>query len=518
MLANYQYNLGHRWLEVSTIHGDQIALHFSKSYTVTYSELFTLSCRVAHLLKSKKVQKGSVVAIFNNKSTEGFASMLACLILGAPYVNIDTTSPAIRQHKMIQLCKPTLILSDKSEALSEVLDDECPTLIDYTSLSFQEELQTQANEWPQENNAVTGEDLAYLMFTSGSTGFPKAAMMSHANVLNFIQWSMSTFQTSPSDIFSNLNPMHFDNSVFDFYASVFTGASMIPVAPEQLKNPKACIDHLEDLQCSHWFSVPSLLVYSLRLRAMTSNSLPSLKNIIFGGEGFPKKYLRELFHLIGHRCELINVYGPTECTCICSSYPVSESDLDSDALLPLGRLAPNFSFEILTDHNLRAKTGERGELCLSGPNVGKGYAFAPEQTAAKFIANPFNIISHEVMYRSGDLVSCDNKSGLLHFHGRIDNQIKRMGYRIELEEIEIAAAALPCVHSCAATFRQSADGLGKIELYVVSNISDEIKLTDDLRLTLPPYMIPDNITFIDSIPLNSNGKIDRNTLVELKMS
>jgi D-alanine--poly(phosphoribitol) ligase subunit 1 len=332
-------------------------------------------------------------------------------------------------------------------------------------------------------------------------------------VLNFIQWSQETFDITANDRLTNANPIYFDNSVFDFYSALFSGAVLVPIDNQLAKNPKQLVQAINQAACTIWFSVPSLLVYLLTTKALSNNDFQTIRIISFGGEGFPKNKLSLLFDLYGDRVKLVNVYGPTECTCICSSYEISEKDFDDmNELAPLGFLSRNFSFEIIpTDMaNLHY-----GELALIGPCVGLGYYNDTERTGQSFIQNPGTKFT-QTMYLTGDIVE-RSSTGQLFFRGRKDNQVKHMGYRIELEEIEAAFSSLSYINESAVIYERLTPELGQIRAYVSLGIGGktEQSILDDIRSLLPPYMVPKRISILEVLPKNSNGKIDRKQIAQL---
>ena len=511
----FQYNLGQLFDQVAMFNEEQVAIKQAEGDHTNYSELNTLSNKIANYLLSLNVKQNDVVAILNNKSKTSYAIMIACLKIGAIYTNLDPKSPIERFNKMIAICNPKLLFYYQSnESIINSFSNSSVKSIEYFSSEFSNYLNGFDGLFPLQNKEVSSSTPAYIMFTSGSTGFPKGVVISHQNVLNFINWTKATYRTESADIFTNLNPMHFDNSVFDFYASLFTGASIIPINESQTRNPRRLIEILNTVSPTIWFSVPSMLVYVLNMRALRSEDLPSLRTVTFGGEGFPKNQLRTLWKFWGDRVDFINVYGPTECTCICSSYRVSENDLANDELLPLGPMAPNFYAHIMNDKGLEVKQGQIGELCIGGPNVGLGYYNNPEKTNESFIPHP-NINSfNEIVYRSGDLVKYDTGKDHLLFCGRKDNQIKRMGYRIELEEIENALNSIDFIEESAVVYIDNDKYKSKILACLRTENKDENQINSILSNHLPAYMIPDGYFYFENLPKNQNGKINRLKLKE----
>jgi D-alanine--poly(phosphoribitol) ligase subunit 1 len=240
--------------------------------------------------------------------------------------------------------------------------------------------------------------------------------------------------------------------------------------------------------------------------------LISLRAIIFGGEGYPKVELKKLFDLFSKQTTLVNVYGPTECTCICSAYTLQLDDFNElDGFPTLGKLNPNFDYLILDD---KGEDSEIGELCLIGPNVASGYFNDIERSAESFYTLTDSRRFMKKMYRTGDIVKRIDEE--LYFIGRKDNQIKHMGYRIELEEIEHALIKLPQINQAAVIYLRGNVAYGKLIGFVASTEDlDEKNLLIELAKSLPAYMIPSRILIKHELPKNSNGKVDRQLLQSL---
>ena len=509
----YIYNIGSLFSQVATENAGRTALKYPDGATVTYAQLDSLSNQIAHYYASRGLKKGDVIAIFNNKSPIGYSCTLAALKCGIIYTNLDLTSPYQRIKKIAERCKPKLLLYDVDCSLRAEMEElQIPTVNLYEG--FEAQLKGFNSTLPTFTADVTGADGAYIMFTSGSTGFPKGAVITHANLINFISWGQNEYGITKDDIMTNANPIYFDNSVFDFYVCLFSGAQLAPLTNDVTREPFGLVKAVAAAGCTTWFSVPSLLVYLITTKALAANSLPAMKRFIFGGEGFPKPRLKKLYEMYGANAGLYNVYGPTECTCICSSYKISEVDFeDMNNLAPLGYLAPNFGYVLL---NADA-TGSFGELGLKGPNVGAGYFNDAERTQKSFIQNPYNSNYNETISCTGDLVQVDD-TGKLHFKGRADNQVKHMGYRIELEEIEAMLVTLEYVNEAAVIYERINESLGQIVAFVSSHDvnADSARVIADIKKLVPEYLVPRKVQLMEALPKNQNGKTDKVALKELK--
>jgi len=497
-VGNYEYNLALRFQRLAAERSQHIATWFSDQEFTTFLELNQLANRIGE------------------KSVYSFACMIACLKLGAVYCVLDPDSPVERLRKIFATCKPKALVAER-EFLSRVAELVASIEVEIVERDSDRLLKLLAdyeNSDLDVTRGITGTNPAYIMFTSGSTGFPKGAVMTHANVLNLIDWSRETFKIEAEDILTNVNPLYFDNSVFDFYSALFNGARLVPFSKAEVKDPKLLVEKVDAGECTLWFSVPSLLIFLQTMKAADGLRMKSIARFVFGGEGYPKTKLKALFESYPSS-QLFNVYGPTECTCICSSYQLSAADFDDlQGLPPLGSIARNFSFLIVDEAGSVVAEGATGELCLLGPNVGKGYYNDSERTKMSFVQNPQHNSFPDLMYKTGDLARLDPVDGKLYIQGRKDNQIKHMGYRIELEEIEAALNCLGYI-SEAAVLHSSSNGLSRIVAVVstTQSCADQL-IRQDLRPIIPDYMIPAVFYREEILPKNPNGKVDRRYLVE----
>lgn len=504
---NTFFNLATFFYEVSKKYKNDIALRYDNQ-NITYDELNKLSNRIANYFISNNIKHGDVVGIFNTKECSGFASMLACLKIGATYTNIDEENPSKRIESILKTCETKLLLTDHkvTETVSNLAKKMNIKLLDMTDTKIFDYFDDANLEI---SNNLTGSVPAYIMFTSGSTGVPKGAVVSHANVLSFLGWSIDKFKINNNDRFAQVSPLYFDNSVFDFYTGLFSGASLVPIKKEMITKLNNLISLVDKLKCTIWFSVPSLLVYLQTMKALNRETFQSLRLFIFGGEGFPKAELKKLYDLYSDKAKLVNVYGPTEATCICSSHEISDEDfLEMNVLAPLGKLNPNFEKIIVNENMQEVKEGKKGELYLIGPNVALGYYNETQKTYENFIQNPFTKKYKDIIYKTGDIVY--EKNGLLWFAGRTDNQIKHMGYRIELEEIEFALNGLNYINQSVVFYNREKKNYGKIISFVATDLDiSESEIKKEINKILPNYMIPNVIMIKKELPKNANGKIDR---------
>ena len=507
----YYHNLGIHFDRIAKSYPSRPAILYEERI-ICYSELNELVAKICQLLLQKGCKKGDVIAVGHTKRPLSFALMLAALRLGVAYVCIDVDSPLNRLKLILDVCSTQWIfyedihLSEKMLKLSKKCDLNSFLLSEGTLPKVSK---PQIKNHDQIAQNVDGSSIAYIMFTSGSTGTPKGVAITHQNICHFIGWAQKCFEIKNTDNFANLSPMYFDNSVFDFYMSFFSGSSITPISKELLTKPYELIPYLDEMKCTIWFSVPSLLIYVMTMKAMPKYGFKTIRTIIFGGEGYPKVELKKLYDIVSKKTNLVNVYGPTECTCICSAHFITQEDFNDMFGIPmLGRLNQNFDYRILDEDG---KDNDQGELCLIGPNVGAGYYNDLERTASSFVVLKDQNRFMKRMYLTGDIVS--EEDGKLNYIGRKDFQIKHMGYRIELEEIESAIINIPNINQVAVIYKKGHSAYGKIYAFMASDSKiDEENVKSHLKNNIPDYMIPSKLYVMNTLPKNANGKVDRESL------
>ena len=454
--------------------------------TINYEELNNASNYIiSNIFGNSKIK---FCLIFNNKSLEGYASMIACLKFGIPYACIDPDIKNEDYQKITFKYKPDLVI----DTVNTKIRDKKKFLINKIDKNFFIE---------EKSYIIKNDDIAYVIFTSGSTGFPKGVCISHKNIRSFNKWAKKKFKVNSKDIFTQINPIYFDNAVFDFFISLMNGASICPLEIKNTNNLFSCLKYFYNKKCTIWFSVPSILIFLINLDLVKKKYLKFYKFIIFGGEGFPKKKLAKLFQKTD-KAKLINVYGPSECTCISNIKHVKIEDLkDNNNLVSIGNITENFKYELISNK----KYGKNKELLLKGPGVGLGYYKDSKLTKKKFFLNHSGV----PCFKTGDLIKKEN--GKLYFQGRVDNQIKYLGNRIEIEDIESRINDIDIVLENCIYLKNSNNENIKLICFVVTKNIKNIK--NKINQKLPKYMKPTEIIILKNLPKNSNGKIDRNRII-----
>ena len=507
----YCYSFINKFKKIVETNKNKIAIKNNNTNQYSYKELDIFSDCIATEILRKKIKINEVIIIDAKKKLVTYAAIIACLKIGCPYVLIDFAQPIERIKKILLRCNSKICLSffDNKILIKKLFKKH----INLDNIKFSNK---KFNEVEKRGMEVVSSTPAYIMFTSGSTGFPKGAIITHQNILNFSTWAKEEYKLNSKDVVTNVNPLYFDNSVFDIYSSLLNGLKLIIFNQVDTLDPLKLIQKLLKNRCSVWFSTPSLLIFLINYKLVTKKNFKYIDKIIFGGEGFPKNKLRQLISTLGNKKNFYNVYGPTECTCICSSHKVLEKDFKTNSnYITLGNISKNFQFEIINSKFKRVNKGKVGELLLLGPNVSSGYIGQNDLTDQRFIQNPFNKKFKDIGYRTGDFVYQEKKNNQLFFVGREDSQVKHMGYRIELNEIEIAINNIKNIKEAVVFYKKEANN-GKIITVIACNELDKKEyIYNTLKKKLPIYMIPSKIFLVKNLLKNRNNKIDRKKMKDI---
>ncbi len=468
---------------------------------MTWEELQECSMKIGTALLHRTCS-GRAVVILMKKSAMTLAAMIGAVYAGCFYTVIDPEQPADRLCKILRISGPEIVLTCGKDTV-------LPSQIRYQGqvLSVEEAVFEKADE-----NALkavrrkTGrKDILYCMFTSGSTGTPKGVAVSHDAVIKFISHFTELFQVSDEDRIGNQAPFDFDVSVKDIYSCMFTGAMLVLIPQEMFAVPPVLLDYLCRKRVSILIWAVSALTTVSSLKGLDYRVPTNVKKILFSGEIMPVRQLKK-WQTALPEAAFVNLYGPTEVTCNCTWYPI-EKNIEEDENIPIGRPLPGRDVFLLdSSEKIVTRPGEQGEICVAGESLAEGYYHDPAETEKKFRVRPG---TQDRYYRTGDL-GYYGRNGAMYFSGRKDFQIKHMGHRIELEEIELELNRIRGVEkTCCFP--------GKNNRYLVAvytGSAAEKDVRNDIKEKLPAYMVPQKIQWIRQLPMTRNGKTDRRRLAE----
>jgi L-proline---[L-prolyl-carrier protein] ligase len=506
---------------------EQLAV-VGSDHRLTYGELDALSNQIAHQLRADGVRAGDRVGMFLTKSPHAVAALFGIQKAGAAYVPVDPHCPPQRATYILDDCGVTGLVTSsdklaffpcdwfKETGISSIVLCDGPTSSHHSTDLPITSLAEIAATRPKVNPsiAITENDLAYILYTSGSTGRPKGVMISHLNSLTFVNWCNGEFKIQKTDHVSSHAPFHFDLSVFDLFSTIKAGATVYLVPSEVQAFPGELARWIAGQGITVWYSVPSALIQLVERGRLENYSYEKLRLVLFAGEVFPVKYLRELIRSVPHP-SYYNLYGPTE-TNVCTYYKVKQSDVgpESTEAVPIGAACANTDVFALDQAMKPVGVGEQGELYVQSSTVMKGYWGHPDASARVVVPNVLNPHYAETIYCTGDIVEL-LPGGDYRYIGRRDKMIKSRGYRIELGEIESALYSHQDVRE-AAVIAVPDDQVGaRIGAYVVcDNGATRQHLEKYCLERLPRYMIPERFELRDELPKTSTGKIDRTSLEE----
>lgn len=450
--------------------------------------------------------KRRAVAVFIDKNCNCIDSILGALYAGDFYVVVDVKSPKDRIESIMTTLNNAVIIADEpSENLANEFADE------YTVLQYEQIVKTAVDEntLSTVREEMIDLDIAYILFTSGSTGAPKGTVVNHRSLISYVNWVTEEFRFDENTVFGSQTPLYFSMSVTDFYSTIKCGCTYNIIPKTMFSFPINMVKYLNDNKINTIYWVPTALSILSNWKVFDVEKPKYLDKVLFAGEVMPTKQLNYWIKSL-EGVMFANLFGPTEATDICTFYVVNRSFEDTESL-PIGKHCDNCNVFILKEDGTEAKTDEEGELYVRSSFVASGYFGNPEKTKEAFVQNPLNPYYPEIIYKTGDLVKMNERGEILYI-SRIDFQIKRSGYRIELGEIEAAANGLEKIKGCACVYDKEAD---KLVLFYEGRKSDKDLVYEQVKKGVPTYMIPDDILRIKELPKNANGKIDRIQLLKM---
>ncbi len=490
-----------QYLEDSAAQFGEKIVFADEKESITYQELLCNAQSVGTYLLHNKVKKGAV-AVIMRKCPSCFSAYFGAVYAGLFYVPIDDRMPIERVRLIFETLKPAYVIYDSANAANvEQIAPDCPSAQIDTVVSAMADVDMLVSI----REKAISTDPVYALFTSGSTGTPKGVVVNHSSIIAYTEWLANTFHYDDATIFGNQTPFYFSMSVHDIYSTIRNGCTMEIIPKKYFSFPGRLSEYLCQRKVNTIYWVPTALCLVANTDAFSKREIPPLKKILFAGEVMPTKQLNYWISKIPEAM-FTNLFGPTEITDIGLYYIVDRSFSD-DEPLPIGKPCQNCGCLVLTDDLREARAGEEGELCIRGAFLAMGYYNDWERTSSAFVQNPLNKHYPEMIYKTGDLVKC-NERGEYIFVGRKDFQIKHMGYRIELGEIETILGSVEGVTKVCCIY-------DKINDHIVCYYTGSIESRDLMAVAgkrLPSYMVPSHYINLPVLPINPNGKIDRKKL------
>jgi len=479
---------------------DAVAVVFEESQ-LTYRELNARANQLAHYLCERGVGPEVLVGLCVERSLEMLVGLLGILKAGGAYVPLDPMYPSERLAFMLKDSAVPVLLTQ--EKLVEKLSQHSARVICLDSNWAEIHQHSNSNV----ANQVTPDSLAYVMYTSGSTGQPKGVSVIHRGVVRLVKEN-NYANFSPEEVFLQLAPISFDASTLEIWGSLLNGARLV-VMPSHTPS-------LQELgQALKHYQITTLWLTAGLFHLMVDERLDDLRNVrqlLAGGDVLSVPHVEKLLHQL-NGCILINGYGPTENTTFTCCYPITDPSLIGNSV-PIGRPIANTQVYLLDIQMQLVPIGVRGELYIGGEGLARGYLNRPELTDEKFIPNPFSDELGSRLYKTGDTARY-LPDGNIEYLGRIDNQVKIRGFRIELGEIEAVLSQHPGVRETAVIARDFIAGDKQLVAYVVPHQQPAPAISDlrhFLKQQLPDYMVPGAFVVLEALPLTPNGKIDRRAL------
>ena len=496
----------HQLFELQALRNPDFVSVIAKDRQLTYRELNQRANQVAHFLRRNGVGPETLVGVCLERSLELVVGLLGVWKAGGAYIPLDPVYPAERLAFMVGDAGVRILLTERKLRDLFRFPDITVVCLDEAWPTFAKESTTDLG------TDVSPANLAYVMYTSGSTGQPKGAMILHSGLVNYLSWAIKMYAVVPGGSVPVHSSIAFDLTVTSLYPALLAGAQ-VELLPEDV-GAQELVQSLRRHgdRCLVKITPAHLDVLTHQLRPEELAGLA--RTFVIGGENLPAESL-SLWREFAPNTRLINEYGPTETVVGCCIHEVAASD-PWNGPVPIGLPIANTELYVLDSAMQPVPVGDMGELFIGGAGVARGYLNRPELTQERFLADPFSGRAGARLYKTGDLARY-RADGILEFLGRVDNQVKVRGYRIELGDIEAHLASHPDVQSCAVLARDDSTGSKQLVGYVVARAGRHPSAEDlqtFVKQQLPEYMVPAHVVFLPSLPLTINGKVDRKALPE----
>ncbi|WP_041710818.1 non-ribosomal peptide synthetase [Clostridium pasteurianum] len=506
---------------------DAVAISYEQQ-SVTYRELELLSNKIANYLREQGVTTGSLIGIMTLPGPNMLIGMLGILKAGAAYVPLDAAYPSDRIKYILNHAKIQILLTEQAlkEDLSKILEDN----ENIQGLVFLDEgeiikdkvnfVQVERDIWEEASEEApdyisSPEDLMLIIYTSGSTGKPKGVMLSHVGYMNRLTWHQKMFNLKPGERVAQKTSCCFDISIWELFWPLMYGGTVCPVRKEIVKNPWRLAEWIIENKINIMHFVPSLFGEFIHAIEDENYQFNDLRWLIYSGEALPMSFMQKWIDKYGMEVGLANLYGPTEASIDVTCHVIKRRPGASGEIsIPIGKAIDNVYILNLDENMRELPEGEVGELWIGGIQLAKGYLNNNEKTSEAFKTNPFKYVPGDYLYRTGDLTT-KNAQGEYEYHGRIDNQIKIRGFRVELGEIEAVIHSHPGVKEAAVVALDYGDGQKRLVGCISGSKVEEMEIKSLVGSKLPEYMVPHQIKWLENLPKTPNGKTDRKALMKM---